>query len=424
MHTSSDKPNIVVIGGSYVGNMAIEQITPLVNKTHNIILVEKNSHFRHIFAFPRIHAVTGFEHKAFIPYSQPGSTSAASFFAGVNSATSSTTEAFEGYESLPSDSIKIVHGVATSILPDKIILGDGKDSIPYEFLVLATGTGPAGPNGVLGQNKESGVQIARLHQENVKKANRIVIVGGGAYGIQLATDLKTHAPTQLKHVTLIHSRPQLLNRFHESLHDITLNKCQELGIDVVLGKRVVVPERGFPQTTTAKEFNIELTGGGTVRGDLVILCTGGVPLSSPLKSLSSSAIDENGYIRVQPTLQIDAPGASNVFALGDVADTGACKAARPGKVQAAVVASNIQKLIQARAAGKSQPEQLDVYKADAGGIHLSLGLNEGLKFRNPNTENSKPWVSWDEPGTQKPDAGCQRMWTVRAPWAGKESYHL
>ncbi|KAF9077539.1 FAD/NAD-P-binding domain-containing protein [Rhodocollybia butyracea] len=420
----SAKPNIVVIGGSYVGNKTIEQITPIVHKTHNVVLVEKSSHFRHLFAFPRLCAVAGFEHKAFVPYTPPGSSDASAFYAPVNAAATSTTDAVGGFQRLPSDSIKVVNGAVTSIFPDNVVIGNGKDSIPYDFLVVATGTGIPGPSGLVSQDKKSGIAMVRLHQENVKKAKNIVVVGGGAYGIQLATDLKTHAPTQSKHVTVVHSRPHLLNRFHENLHDISWNKCKELGIDVVLGKRVIVPEGGFPQHTTDEDFDIQLTGGGRIRGDLVILCTGAVPLSSPLKTLAPSAIDNNGFIRVKSTLQIDAPGISNVFALGDVADTGAHKAARPGAAQADVVARNIEKLIQARATGRSKPEKLDSYEADVPGIHLSLGLNDSLKFRDPTGENSKPTVMWDQPGSQKPDVGCERMWTVRAPWAGKDSYHL
>lgn len=75
---------------------------------------------------------------------------------------------------------------------------------------------------------------------------------------------------------------------------------------------------------------------------------------------------------MKPTLQVDAPDLPKIFALGDVADTGAHKAARPGSAQAGVVARNIEKLI---LAGKSEPEtKLDEYHADSAGIHLSLGL--------------------------------------------------
>lgn len=130
-----------------------------------------------------MHAVPGFEQKAFIPYTRPGTANASAFFAPVDATASSATETLEGFVPLPSESIKVVNAVVTSILPERVTLGDGKDPIPYEFLVLATGTGPA-EFPLEGQDKKTGVEIAHVHQENVKKAKNIVIVGGGAYGIR------------------------------------------------------------------------------------------------------------------------------------------------------------------------------------------------------------------------------------------------
>lgn len=71
---------------------------------------------------------------------------------------------------------------------------------------------------------------------------------------------------------------------------------------------------------------------------------------------------------MRPTLQIPDPQYPKVFALGDVADTGAGKAARPAIVQAQIVAENITSLI------KNDAADLKEYTADPPGIHLSLGL--------------------------------------------------
>lgn len=60
-----------------------------------------------------------------------------------------------------------------------------------------------------------------------------------------------------------------------------------------------------------------------------IVCTGQVPQSGLLQTLSPSSINEAGFIRVRDTLQVQDPALPNVFAIGDVADTGAAKAARP-----------------------------------------------------------------------------------------------
>lgn len=70
---------------------------------------------------------------------------------------------------------------------------------------------------------------------------------------------------------------------------------------------------------------------------------------------------------MRPTLQFLDEKYPNLFAVGDIADTGTHKAARPGAAQAAVVAKNIQALIEGRS-----PD--DKYTKGPRGIHLTLGL--------------------------------------------------
>lgn len=60
-----------------------------------------------------------------------------------------------------------------------------------------------------------------------------------------------------------------------------------------------------------------------------IICTGQVPQSSLLQSVSPDCIDDDGYIRTLRTLQVIDPAYPNIFAIGDVAATGAHKAAKP-----------------------------------------------------------------------------------------------
>jgi NADH dehydrogenase FAD-containing subunit len=70
---------------------------------------------------------------------------------------------------------------------------------------------------------------------------------------------------------------------------------------------------------------------------------------------------------VRRTLQIHDTKFSNIFAVGDVADTGAHKAARPALRQAPVVVENIEHL--------ANNEALEHYEvAEGPSIHLSLGL--------------------------------------------------
>lgn len=164
-----------------------------------------------------------------------------------------------------------------------------------------------------------------------------------------------------------------------------------------------------------------------------------MPLSAPLLSLSRLSVDqESKYIKVRPTLQIADPQYPKVFALGDVADTGAGKAARPATVQAQIVAENIMSLI------KAEDADLKEYKADPPAIHLSLGLvslrtfsrmitdgvprvqSRDVKFRNPPAgSKAQPGVQMgeiDPEDVRKREVGCERIWNTRAP--GVTDYHL
>lgn len=80
-------------------------------------------------------------------------------------------------------------------------------------------------------DKASSVRYLQSHQQRVKEANFILIVGGGAVGVQMATDLKEYYPE--KEVVLVHSRPNLMPAFHPGIHDIIKKRFDELGIKYV-----------------------------------------------------------------------------------------------------------------------------------------------------------------------------------------------
>lgn len=117
---------------------------------------------------------------------------------------------------------------------------------------------------------------------------------------------------------------------------------------------------------------LKLTDGREIVADLVIPATGQTPNNGFVKTLEPSTDDpllnpSNGFIKVRPTLQFKDPAYSNLFAAGDIADSGAHKAARPGAAQAQVVAKNIVAMVE----GREPTEKLLVTPP---GIHLSLGL--------------------------------------------------
>lgn len=77
-----------------------------------------------------------------------------------------------------------------------------------------------------------------------------------------------------------------------------------------------------------------------------IICTGQRYNHELISSKVPSALSQRGSINVRPTLQVDADGWDNIFAIGDVANTKAIKAGHTGYYQANTAANNIVKLVE------------------------------------------------------------------------------
>ncbi|GEM11249.1 amid-like NADH oxidoreductase [Rhodotorula toruloides] len=332
----------------------------------------------------------------------------------------------------------IVQAEALSLLPSNRILLDRPTSlpsspsspsteIPYEALILATGTKLSPPGTMPGLGtKQEGVRYLRGSQVRLREAKRVVIVGGGAVGVQMACDLAVLYPFPQKHITLIQSR-HLMPRFHPALHDLVIRRFEELGIQTVLGTRAEVPEGGWEGVNeSGKGGSVKSTDGRTVEADYVIHALGQTPNSSVLSTLSPSSILPSGYIRVSPSLLVSPSSASEaaaldgkVFALGDVADSGAPKAARPALEQARIVARNVVKALEGQGV-----ESFETYTPSPAAIHLTLGIRESVIFRNPPDVGGEPTMIWKDDGRE--DMGIRGVWERRLPGFAKrdKDYHL
>ncbi|KIW42353.1 hypothetical protein, variant [Exophiala oligosperma] len=349
--------NVIVVGGSYVGRATAQELAKVVPSSHRVLLIEPHSHFHHLFVFPRFAIVPSHEHKAFVPYTN--------LFSSVPNSASHA----------------VVHARVVSVQPRHVNLDrewEGSRQIPFDYLTVATGTLLSQPAAMRKDDKQSSVEYLKQHQEAIKQAKSILLVGGGAVGVQMATDLKEYYPA--KDVTLVHSRVHLMPQYHHKFHDLVKKRFDELHVNLITGARVRIPPQGFP--TNGSPFEVQLTNGQKVTTEFVILATGQSPNNSLVRDLEpenpNAVINpENGYIRVRSTLQFLDDKYPNLFAVGDIADSGAHKAARPGVAQAAVVAKNVQSLIEGRQAEEK-------YVPGPAGIHLSLGMKENVIFRNPN----------------------------------------
>lgn len=387
--TKSSPKNVVVVGGSYVGLNLAESLAKQSGNRFRVLLVEKNSHFQHLFAFPRYALTTKVDtHKAFIPYQK-------------------SRLGLEG---------AIIQAKALSLSKDEITLdreveldGVKTRTVPYAALAITTGTKLSPPSTLPGSEKLDGTAYLRKHASQVEASKKIVIIGGGAVGVQMATDIKQLFPE--KEVTLVHSRDRVMSKFHPRLHGVVQERFEELGVKTVLGRgRVKVPQEGYP--TDGSVFEAEVQDGTKVESDFAIISTGQTPQSEVLRTLAPECINESGFIRVNDTLQIADEKFPNIFALGDIADTKAHKAARPALKQAEVVTANIQHLL----SDSTSEQELKKYEVtDPAAIHLTLGIEKSVIFRNPRGDggegSEEPVIMHKDDG--KFDMGIDGVWARR-----------
>jgi NADH dehydrogenase FAD-containing subunit len=205
-----DPKNVVVIGGSFGGFFLAKQLSESLPTGYRVVLIEKHSHFHFTWNFPRISVVSGHSDKAFIPYPRQPS------FA-------------------PAGVYSFRQGTVVEIDVGKVILEDGSQ-IPFEYLAIATGSQARYPARLDADEKPACIKFFQAQQDRVRVAEHIVIVGGGAAGVEVAGDIKTKYPS--KTVTLVHSREELLNSFGKGLHGIASNALEKLGVEILLGERV------------------------------------------------------------------------------------------------------------------------------------------------------------------------------------------
>jgi apoptosis-inducing factor 2 len=208
---ASNSKNIVVIGGSFAGYLLAKQLSESLPSGYRVILIEKHSHFHFTWNFPRVTVLQGHEQKAFVPYpAKP--------------------------RDAPQGVYLFKQGNVISISAESVNLQDGQ-SIPYEYLAIATGSQRRYPASLDANEKVDCMHFFADQQESIKTARKIVVVGGGAAGVEVTADIKSKYPE--KDVCLVHSRDRLLNSFEVGLHTKAKVALEELGVKLHLGVRVI-----------------------------------------------------------------------------------------------------------------------------------------------------------------------------------------
>jgi len=262
----------------------------------------------------------------------------------------------------------------------------------------------------LARSKTDGIAFLHRQQALIATSSSILIIGGGALGLQYATDIASlygtpsAPPSHLsdefrpanarpgpKRVMLVHSRNSFLPLFAPEVGAEALRRLRELGVDVVLNEKLTALPSWDEEASWMSEGEgrgpkkVTLSDGRELEFDLLLRCTGQKPNSALLQGLLPEAVNERGFVNVKPTTQVDAgpdapEWASKVFAVGDVADAGVIKAGHVGWAQGEVAARNVLNEIKRRQAHEAgvdvavAPVTLEDYDKTPPMIHLTLGL--------------------------------------------------
>lgn len=159
-----DSVRVVIVGGGFGGIAAASQ---LKSWAVPFVLVDMRDAFHHNVAALRASVESGFARKTFISYSVTFG-----------------------------DSFR--QGKVVGIDPERqqVLLSDGEE-LHYSHLILATGSDGPFPgkfNKVI--DMESAIQTYEDMVKEIEKSERILVVGGGAAGVEMAAEIKTEYPAK------------------------------------------------------------------------------------------------------------------------------------------------------------------------------------------------------------------------------------
>lgn len=201
--------NVVIIGGSFAGFFTAQQLIQMLPTGYKVILIEKNEHLHYVFNFPRFSVLQGKERSAFIP--------------------------FDGLEKMAVSGIyERKQATVTKLEKNKVVLDSGEE-IDFAYAIIATGASQPFPGRLAATSTDEACSELKRVQKQVEASQKIAVVGAGAVGVEMATDVKDYYPS--KDVTLLSSRDYLLAGFGAKLRDNALEATKRLGVNVVLNAR-------------------------------------------------------------------------------------------------------------------------------------------------------------------------------------------
>ncbi len=295
---------------------------------------------------------------------------------------------------LQKNGVEIVNGMGCLLGNQQVSVrsdGENEQVLDAEKIVLATGSQPADLPFLKPNGKEIVTSREALEFENIPQ--RMIVVGAGAIGLEMATIYQRLG----SEVSILEILPTVLpgsdretaKRLEKILKVQGLNVYTQMKIESSQIRKGKVLVKGTSlESQSPFEFEAEK----------VLLAVGRNPNSEGLGAKESGlAVDDNGWVRVNPQLETNIPG---VFAIGDLIGGKllAHKASHEGVVAVENAAGENKEmryealpmavytdpefssvgLTEEEAAEKGMKIQTGLFSLQASGRALTMGRQEGM----------------------------------------------
>ncbi len=376
-------PRIVIVGAGFGGLAATKALR---NAPAQITLIDRSNH--HVFQ-PLLYQVA----TSVLSPSQIGSPIRAIFRKQKNAT--------------------VILGEVTGIDIDQkcVFVSDAdREGVPvaYDYLILATGV----THSYFGHNEFAkfapglktladaeairnrvlqAFELAEAEEDPARHRDLLtfIMVGAGPTGVELASALAVLARSKLKsefrrinlasaRIVVVDMAPRVLPSFSEVLSHAAKRRLEDLGVEVLLGKRV-------------DQIDVDgiVVGGERIASKTVIWTAGVAP--SPAGKWLNAEMDHAGRVRVQNDLTLmDHP---EIFVIGDTASLDQNGKPLPGVAQVAMQQGRYAgKLILSRITGKSTPAAFSYF--DKGSMAVVGKGFAVLESGKVHMSGLGAWLAW------------------------------
>ncbi|KAI7890702.1 uncharacterized protein EV154DRAFT_564127 [Mucor mucedo] len=266
--------------------------------------------------------------------------------------------------------VEFILGNAKLIKDDKVFIHQQEEGIEYDYLVICTGSSYADPwktqNGTECIDLNRRINFLNEQRDKYKQAQRILCIGGGPVGVEVATEISYRAPG--KKITLVDMNKTVLANAPDGIG----NNAQRI-LNARESITSIMEQSASQKGQEGNTYIYETDKSHTeIKADLVYNCIGVTPNSEFLQANHADWLNEKKQIIVDPGLRV----TSNVFAVGDVNSVNEPKMFYTAHMQAIHFVRNMSRIIK----NNTNVENLIPYHPSRPNMIVSMGPQYAIGY--------------------------------------------